>query len=275
MTRIRARWGIAISSALAVAAASFIFRHSAGQIRPEETTPQSPAGNHLGRKFTAPRQRLPAVESGAESIADERLQQWLHEAGADPRRTLAKALALTDETERKRVLEWILAAWTSEDRAPALAWMKETLPNMAEAPAAETLELLVGAWALEAPLEAIRWVGTNLSDPWREPALKDIAASWAQADPDAMGAWIESQSALPTFWTEELIQGLIPANPAAAMDWCARLDDPEAAEETRQNVIQSWLLSSPSDAKAYLRDHPGLIPETQPEQAPSPSEQFR
>ncbi len=244
-----------------------------GDKRSQETAasaPTRPNSYFRDRKISPPqdaRPRKPAAEDGSE-VPDEELQEWLQQAGVDTPGTLAKVLELPDSEKRRELLEWILASWTSEDREPALAWLKTSLPAMPAESAGEALELLVGAWALESPLDAMAWVTENLTGPWREVALNDVASSWAVADPGAMGAWIESQTRPAPCWTRELIQGLIPTQPAKAMEWCSRIEDPTAAATTRQNVIQSWMLSEPAAAEAWLRDHPEVVPEIRPEEPP-------
>ena len=241
----------------------------------EEKTVESVTGSNgnIPRHETlAPQDARPGVlptETGSE-IADEELQEWLHRAGGDTPGTLAEVMKQPDGEKRRQLLEWILAAWTSEDRAPALAWLKSSLPVMPEEPAGEALDLLVGGWALENALDAMVWVTENLTEPWRQAALKDVASSWAQADPDAMGKWIRSQPNPATYWTAELIQGLIPSRPGQAMEWCSRIGDSAVAAATRQNVIQSWMLSDPAGAEAWLKDHPEMVVEIQPEEPPPP-----
>ncbi|MES2659012.1 MAG: hypothetical protein V4689_10370 [Verrucomicrobiota bacterium] len=216
--------------------------------------------------------RPPAPESVDDTsvVPDEQLQEWLHQAGVDTPGTLAKVLEIPDESMRNELLEWILAAWTSEDRAPALAWLRQSLPSMSSGPAEVIIDLIVGGWAFGNPLEAMAWTSGNLTEPWREIALRNVAGSWALSAPEAMGEWIKSQPSPQSFWTEELIQGLIPTNPERAMEWCDSLANPDLAEATRLNVIQSWLLSSPAGADAYLKDHPALMPDNLPENPPPP-----
>jgi hypothetical protein len=125
-----------------------------------------------------------------EEIPDDELQDWRHQAGINTPATLVKTMKVEDGMKRQEILKWILAAWTSEDRSPALEWLNETLPAMETETAEETIDLLVGGWALESPLEAMEWTNRNMPVPWRETGLKDSAGSWALADLEAMGNWI-------------------------------------------------------------------------------------
>lgn len=236
--------------------------------KPSPAAPTSPPSAHPPSvRGRVTRDREP------EPLADEEIDSWLKQAGRDTPGTLAKVMELTNAEERGELLDWIFSAWTAEDRGPALEWLEKSLPQMREESAAECMELLIGGWSQEQPLEAMAWVNARLHPPARQSALVAVASNWAASDPEAMGHWITEQKDLPDFWTQELIHGLIPDNPAGALAWCDRLVDPALGESMRQTTIQSWQLSHPEAAAAYLKEHPALVPDIQPESPPPPAEE--
>lgn len=253
------RLGVLLGCAAGLAAWSVIRQSAAPTASP-----------HAAQTPTPPRGRQ-AVATSVEptTVPDERIDTWIRQAGRDTPGTLARILVLPDETERSELLEWVLTAWTSDDRGPALDWLAQALPNMPEDSTAEVLELLLGSWALHEPLAASEWATAKLPETWREAGLTAIAASWAQAEPDAMGRWIQQQADLPDFWTTELIHGLIPTHPALALDWCDRLKDAALAASTHQGVILSWQLTAPDQAAVWLQAHPETALPT-PLENPSP-----
>jgi hypothetical protein len=203
-------------------------------------------------------------DSSLGPIREEVIDQWLKRASKDPSGTLDQILLLPDAAERNELLDWILSAWTSEDRDPALEWMARTVRRLPREHAVAVLDVLIGAWALEDAPSSLEWSERRLDEPARSLALRTIASCWGLANPETLEAWLLAQAKPALFWVEELIQGWIHTDPKKAMEWSLRLEDPSAVSASRQNVIQSWLLTDVEAAKRYLQQNPSLIPETVP-----------
>lgn len=203
-------------------------------------------------------------------MPDEVLDQWLKRASKDPPGTLAELLKIMDmDAELHReLLEWILAAWMSDDRQAALDWLERSLESMETGQAAEVIELALAPWGATQPHEAADWVNTHLVDWHRMLGLRIVAGSWADADPAAMGEWIRTRQPNDELWRDELVDSWIRQSPLDTLNWCAADPDKEWAGRTRQMIMRSWLMTAPEDAKAYLMQHPDLVPENPPEEAP-------
>lgn len=202
-------------------------------------------------------------------IPDAELQDWLQQAERDPSATLAKVIAIPEAPKRRELLDWILSAWTAEDREPALEWLREQLPSMPAEPASETMEILLGTWALEEPTVTIGWVEGNIGKKLRADGFQSIAESWASSDTEEMSEWILSTRPSSDIWAKELSLAFKEDDPAKALEWADRINDAGLAEESRQGVIQSWLLAAPEEAEAYLQEHPELVPKQRPEPGPA------
>lgn len=150
-------------------------------------------------------------------VPDAELDGWLRQAGRDTPGTLAKVVVITDSSRRRELLEWILAAWTAEDRDPALDWLSRTLVSLPEEAAGEAVEILIGAWAAEEPLDAMDWVKQSVPAHMQNLGFATIAETWAHLAPEAMGDWILEQESPPDVWARELVQALIPSDPPRAL----------------------------------------------------------
>jgi hypothetical protein len=203
-------------------------------------------------------------ESNHEALSESVIDWWLKRAAKDPAGTLDRVLTFEDDAQRRDLLHWILAAWTSEDRNPALEWLALRARSLPQEKAADVFDTLLGSWAVEDALTALDWVERRLDGAAKGHALKAIASTWSVANPETLEAWILSQTNPALLWVEELIQGWIQSDPKKAMEWCQRLPDPKEVAASRQNVIQSWLLTNPEEALAYLRQNPSLIPDVKP-----------
>lgn len=269
----RFRNGILILVGLAVCIAAWVIAEK----NPSSSAPVAvPAGGHSSsksqiRKASSPRNRNSPTDADnpGNPLSDEALQEWLKKAEADHSGTLAKVIQLPETTERRELLEWILSAWTTEDREPALDWLKQSLKTMPDDPAEESIDLLIGPWAQEDPSAAISWVEDNISGPWKNTGFQSVAETWAEYDPEAMATWIEGQSSPPDIWKMALLQSFIPTDPAKAMEWCDRLADPAQAKKSREEVIQAWITSDPGEAGEYLRGHPEMMPKNLPPPVPA------
>ncbi len=258
---------------IAVIGAAWFAMKGSKSTAPETTREDVATGVEDAGGARPPKRTRPATGDETDGEAPEiskTAERWMGEGKANPAAALGKILALEDEEERREALDAVLGQWLTEDREGVLAWMKMELPGMTEDLRGEIIDVVIGTWSAEEPLPAMDWVNKNLREPAKTESLKSLAEVWSQADPEGMEAWIIQQPSPPTFWTGELIQGYIPADPARALEWCNRLTDPVEAEAARQNVIQSWLLNSPDEADAYLKQHPTLVPAVRPEEPPPP-----
>jgi hypothetical protein len=225
---------------------------------------QGKASVPLSRSVGAEIVNSVSEDSSSVPIWDEVIDQWLKRASKDPSGTLDQVLLLPDAAERNDLLDWILSAWTSEDRAPALEWLSRTAGRLPREHAVSVLDVLIGGWALEDAPSSLEWSERRLDNPAKSLAIRIIASCWGLSNPESLESWVLAQAKPALFWVEELIQGLIHTDPKKAMEWSLRLEDPVAVSASQQNVIQSWLLTDVDAAKRYLQQNPSLIPEMAP-----------
>ena len=200
------------------------------------------------------------ASSHRDDLPDEIIDEWLGRAGRDPQSTMRQVLALPEAGERTVLLEWILAAWTSDDRSDALEWAQAYL-NESPAPAAEELiHGLLAPWAVENPRDALQWVRTQLPSPYRMLGESVIASSWAESDPLALANWIDSQAeaTISRVWHEELVNGLIQVDPTEAYARAERMPQDERVTALKGTILRSWLLEDPDKLNEWLQGRPDL-----------------
>lgn len=187
-------------------------------------------------------------------LTDDELNAWVQRAGKNAPVVMQEILQLQDADKRQELLDWVMDVWLSEGRAPVSKWISEYLQSPTAKAGDELLAQFIGGWVQESPLAAIQWVQKEVPQSWRKQAEKEVATAWADTDPASLDQWLgqPEQKALESFWTEELALGLIPLDPALAMQRTEKLA-PETAASLQESILQSWLLEDPANAEAWVQ----------------------
>lgn len=199
-----------------------------------------------------------------DELPDHVIDSWLNRAGRNPGPTVAEILALEDAAERTELLEWVVSAWTVEDRTDALKWTAAAIKDLNQERGNELLRVLLESWGAESPLDALKWVRADLPVTYCEAGERLIAEVWAGRDAGEMASWLNEQDlvSLPSFWVSELVDGLTWENPADAFIWTSRLVNQAESAEAREVVLRSWIMSDSEAVELWLIEHPeheGLV----------------
>ncbi len=197
-------------------------------------------------------------EDDSDTIPDEVLHEWLQRAGNDPRATLREALIVENPLLRATLAEWILNAWTTDDRIEALEWAENYLNEPSPAGVGLVLGNLLPPWAVDSPLDALAWVRRVLPRSLVARGEAEVAAAWAASSPSRLAEWLDARqpNEVDPFWWEELVHGLTTEDPAEAFERAGMLNSTTAADELRNAVLRSWLLNDSEGLDDWLESRP-------------------
>lgn len=173
----------------------------------------------------------------------------------------------------------ILAQWSASDPRAAFAWaltQKSSMDNM------HLAVLPLQRIAMDDPAEALR-LAEELDGMRKQAALGSIVSTWADSDPEAAAAWLESAdgdmpqalsavafafaqrspseafdwvSKLPKESQQVALHSLVSAtashSPEQAVSLLATIRDAELRAEATTTLVMGWAQNAPSDAAAWI-----------------------
>ena len=235
-------------------------------------------------------------------------------AARDPQSALALARTL-EGVDRRQVLEAALTAWAQTDALAALAALEELRDE--GVPQGAQFGIVAG-WAQQDPRAAFEWAVAQKitmenfplaiiplqlmaqSDPKealrlaeqlegmrRQHAIGAVVGAWADTDPRAAAAWLESAEGDLSSAVGAVAYSYSQASPAEAFDWLqalpkenqflavhswasaaaqwspdeasgmiADIDDAELRTQATQAFVGAWAQSAPGDAARWIRSSP-------------------
>jgi len=109
-------------------------------------------------------------------------------------------------------------------------------------------------WAKQDGPAAMRWLAGLPAGEQRDIGVEATYRSWLAADPEGALAWMRAGE--NTEWREPALMlfalYISREQPSEALDWAARIADPERREETTIKVGQSWRSRDPEAAQEWL-----------------------
>lgn len=188
-------------------------------------------------------------------------------ASALAAKNVSGGLPLSEE----ELMKPILASWSSEDPAGALAWfealppeqqthhLKMSLlsgwasnnPNTAAAylqnqPADQNREYLVGQITSQLFQQnrqgAATWAESIKDTKLKEQVFEELAEDWVSVDPKGLASWLGKHLNDSYAWEaiEDLARGWVANDSTAATDWIEALPDGPAKQKGIQKMVQSW-----------------------------------
>ena len=228
----------------------------------------------------------------------------------DPQSALALAQTL-EGAERRQVLEAVLAAWAKTDAPAALA----ALENLRETRMPQGAQFgIIAGWAQQDPRAAFEWamaqkttmenlhlaviplqamaqfnpeealrLAEQLEGMRGQHAVAAIVSTWAEGDPRAAAAWLESADGDTSSAVAAVAYAYSQTSPAEAFDWFDALPkqkqffaahswasaaaerspdeasrlisgirDAEVRAQATQALVMSWAQSEPQDARRWI-----------------------
>lgn len=118
----------------------------------------------------------------------------------------------------------------------------------------ELVELIAGRMADKGIQMALEQVSALPEGTLRQQAQAGVMDRWARQDPDASGAWLESQLDQPG--SNQLIasyaRGISGKRMEDALAWAQRVKDPEEAHDLLIEVAQAWHAFNPAAAMRWM-----------------------
>lgn len=163
---------------------------------------------------------------------------------------------------KKQAFLIVLDKLVRHDADEAIAFRADRL---AEPWAENSLGPLVSAWADVEPTAALAWLDTQPAGAERERALETLVDRWSAHDMAAAIEWTKKQ--LPSPMVDRLctrfVSGLTISDPDQAMELAARIVDPTTRHQTLRAFARYWFLRMPPETRAWLQR--GGLSETEAE----------
>jgi hypothetical protein len=112
------------------------------------------------------------------------------------------------------------------------------------------------AWAFQDPEAAIEWATALPALTGRDEAVRETYRIWLGKDREGALAWIQAQP------PDSRLQPTLPLvavaltrdDPAAGLEWLARIEDEPARNQTTVALVRKWMISDRDAALAWLAD---------------------
>jgi hypothetical protein len=153
--------------------------------------------------------------------------QW---AAADPNAAIAWAAGIANETDRQTMVRGVLAAVAQADVQTAA----ELALTIRSAEVAEqSLRLVVDQWIARDSAGFTAWASSVAERPAGAELLVPVVASWAGADMNSLGQWLNKLPVGPArdAGCVALIEYLTPREPRFAEQWATAISDPKLRQQ--------------------------------------------
>ncbi len=118
---------------------------------------------------------------------------------------------------------------------------------------------ILQAWVKTDPPTAIEWALAHpeirtRGDGWNSP-LGAAVYSWAEADPNAAGQWLGTQTGTSGYdqAAASFVKGITDVDPESGFAWAKTIQDPSLRSESLVTAGVKWMLSQPEQARAALQ----------------------
>lgn len=197
-----------------------------------------------------------AAEGGAARVVPAEMgamERTVHfrEAGAKAAEeslhgALAEAEGIESSRDRVDFVRGLYGEWAESDPEGALGHALSGMP--AGQLQSDAIGIAINKWGQENPREAWMWAEKHLSGPLKERALTDLIIGWSRRNPREAADWLASTgltsqpffNALPGTWAE--------SDPKAALAWVNSLPEGRAKETAEAAIAHSMAQNDPAAA---------------------------
>ena len=178
------------------------------------------------------------------SIAQQVLRVW---ARTDPRAALAALEEMADPQLTQTAQHSVISSWTQSDPRSAFEWVRAQPPSSGQS---SLLATTLGAYATSDPERALA-LASNLDGGHRSRAIETILRQWANEDPLAAAAWLDSSSDKTSAAVSAVVGGYTKLDPEAAFDWL--MDQSAGAQlQSVSTVVRDVAAKSPAAARRLI-----------------------
>lgn len=174
----------------------------------------------------------------------------------------AAAFAVGSDEPQMRT-EWLAAAygsWASYQPQVAAA---SALQLDDEAARTDALNAVITQWGQVDPQNLAQFAEDNLPDGNQKTlALSQATIFWAAKDPTAVAQWINQTGSSPEMDPGEAAiatQPQVMQQPLVAISWAETITDPNLRSRTVSAIAETWVLSNPSAAIAFVQTTTDLL----------------
>ena len=178
------------------------------------------------------------------TIAQKVLEAW---ARTDPKAALSALQEMADPQLTQAVQRSLISWWTRSDPRSAFEWVRAQPPSSGQS---SLLATTLGAYATSDPERALV-LASNLDGGHRSRAIETILRQWANEDPLAAAAWLDSSSDKTSAAVSAVVGGYTKLDPEAAFDWL--MDQSAGAQlQSVSTVVRDVAAKSPAAARRLI-----------------------
>ena len=194
-------------------------------------------------------------EGAKVAFAEMAAAEATRENPATALRSIADRVDLSPGT-REAALEAIAGVWAMRAGASAASWAEGQLTGTG---ASRPLELALINWATGDAPAAADALSRHLAESWSAGVAQEIAASWADQEPDSAARWVAALPDSPA--RDAAMEGFVAAwsqnDPLAALKWAIALPQHEPVRDSFIVQAGSALRENgPADFDAFVKNLP-------------------
>ena len=178
------------------------------------------------------------------TIAQRVLEAW---ARTDPKAALAALEEMADPQLSQATRRSVISSWTRTDPRAAFEWVRAQPPSSGQS---SLLATTLGAYANSDPERALA-LASSLDGGHRSKVIDTILRQWANQEPLAAAAWLDSSSDKTPAAVSAVVGGYTKLDPEAAFDWL--MDQSAGAQlQSVSIVVRAVAAKSPAAAQRLI-----------------------
>lgn len=178
------------------------------------------------------------------AIVQSVLEAW---GRTDPEAALSAMEEMADPQIAQAVQYSVISSWTRSDPRSAFEWVRAQPPSSGRS---SLLATTLGAYANSDPERALA-LASSLDGGQRSRAVETILRQWANEEPLAAAAWLDSSSDKTPAAISAVVGGYTKLDPEEAFDWL--MDQPAGAQFQSVGIVVGAIAAeSPQAARRLI-----------------------